>query len=146
MKPIMLVGSFLMLTVAAWAAAPGMYPRGPKNLMSATYRPAVTTAAVPQVLGAKEAKRLAVTAESESEHTKLADFYRAQAEKLEARATAYDTAAADLRKAPVARTLAAPGTSARWEFAAKAFRKDSAANRNTATAQERMAIAASAGL
>ena len=145
MRPFALIGSFLMLTAAAFAAAPGMYPRGPKNLMSPTYRPAVTTVDAPQGLSAREAKRLALTAERASDHQTIANFYRAQADKLDAKATAYEKAAANLRKKPVAKNFAAPGTSGRWEFFANGFRKDAAANRNTAAIHERMATASLAG-
>ena len=145
MKPFVLVGSFLMLAAAALAAAPGVYPRGPKNLMSPTYRPAAVTVAAPHGLTAREAKRLGRTAEKASDHQKLANFYRAEADKLDARAAAYEEAAADLRKNPVAKNFAAPGTSGRWEFAASGFRKDAAADRNTAAVHERLATGSLAG-
>ena len=61
MKPFVLVGSFLVLTAAAWAVAPDTFVRGPKNLMSPTYRPG-------------DAKKLARTAEKASDHIKLCHF------------------------------------------------------------------------
>jgi hypothetical protein len=142
MKPFVLATSILMLTVAGWADTPGTFVRGPKNLMSPTYRPAVTAAAASQDLTAREARRLAATAEKASDHKKLASFYQGEADKQEASAGAYEKAAVDLRQKPAAKNFAAPGTAARWEFAARNFRKDAAANRNTASAHERMAIAA----
>ena len=144
MKPFVLVGSCLILTATAWAAAPGMYPRGPKNLMSLTDRPA-STAVAPRGLTQADARRLARTAEKASEHIKLANFYRGEAEKLDAKATAYEKAAAEVRERPVAKNFAAPGASERWEFAANGFRKESAANRSTATAHERMSRGGSGG-
>lgn len=145
MKPFVLVGSFLMWTAAAWAVAPGTFVHGPKNLMAPTYRPAASTVVVPREFTAKDAKKLARTAEKASDHMKLANFYRGEAEKLDARVAAYEGAAANLREKPVAKNFAAPGTAARWEFAAAGFRKDAAVNRKTAAEHERMATGNFAG-
>lgn len=143
MKPFVLVGSFLILNVAAWAAVPGIHPRGPKNLMSATYRPVATTAS--QSFTAKDAKILVRTAEKASDHVKLANFYRGEADKLDAKAAAYEKAAADLRANPFPKNFAAQGTSARWAFAASGCRTEAAAYRSTAAAHERMATTGFAG-
>ena len=141
MKPFVLVSSFLLMSAAAWAIAPGTFVRGPKNLMSPTYHP-VATAPAPHELTAKEATKLAATAEKASDHRTLASFYQAEADKHEAKATAYEKAAADLRAKPAPKSVAAPGTAARWEFAAKACRKEVARNHSAAVAHENMAVAA----
>jgi len=145
MKTFLVITSFLMFSIAAWAIAPAAYQHGPKNLMSPTYRVPATTVAAPQELTKKDVKRLERIAETAADHMKIANFYLGEASKLESKAAAYENAAVALRGKPTAKNFAAPGTPARWEFVAKGFREEAVYNRAAAAAHERMATDASAG-
>ena len=139
MKTFLAVGSFVMFAVGAWTAVPAFAQNGPKNLMSPTYRAPVAQAAVPQEPTRKQVKRLAATAESAADHLKLANYFQAEANSLEARAAAYEQAAATLRNGPLVKNLTAPSTPGRYEFIAKGFRDEAKADRSQAAAHEEMA-------
>src|SRR5215475_7618750 len=100
-----LVGSFILFAVSAWAAQPATFQRGPKNLMSSTYRAPVVEAVVPQELTWKEVKRLTATAESAADHLRLASYYQTKADKLNAQGAGYEQAAATYRHGPIVRNL-----------------------------------------
>jgi hypothetical protein len=139
MKPLLTVVSIMALTASAWAARPTPN-RGtlPKNLASPTYRAGVFQAA-PEEFTKKDAKRLAATAESVADHMKLANYYKGEAEALDAKGAAYEQAATSLRNGPFIRNLTAPGTAARWEFAANGFREEAKSNRALAATHTQMA-------
>ena len=139
MKPLLTVVSIMTLTASAWAAkpTPNQGPL-PKNLASPTYRAPVFQA-VPEEFTKKDAKRLAAPAESTADHMKLANFYRGEAEALDAKGTAYEQAAMNLRSGQFVKNVTAPGTAGRWEFAAKGFREEAASNRAIAASHEAMA-------
>lgn len=86
-----------------------------------------------------EVRKLALTAETPEAHLTVARFYRAEANGLDAKAAGYELAASNLRNVPVAKSLAAPGTAARFEFAAKGFREEANTDRAIATTHERIA-------
>lgn len=125
------------------AAEPACSQNGPmiKNLMALTYRAPCSQKAVPQGLTKKEAKRLAATAESSQDHLKLAIYYRAEADRLEAQAAGYQEAAAAFRRGPVVKNLMAPSTTGRYEFFAKGFRNEAKSDRLLAATHEREAVA-----
>lgn len=139
MKPLLTIVSIVTLTASAWAAkpTPNQGPL-PKNLASPTYRAPVFQA-VPDEFTRRDAKRLAATAESAADHMKLADFYRGDAEALDAKGATYEKAATNLRNGPFVKNLTAPGTAGRWEFAAKGFREEATSNRALADSHEQMA-------
>jgi hypothetical protein len=139
MKPLLTIVSIMTLTASAWAAkpTPNQGPL-PKNLASPTYRAPVFQV-VPEEFTKKDAKRLAATAESAADHMKLANFYRGEAEALDAKGASYEQAAMNLRHGPSVKNLTAPGTSARWDFAAKGFREEATSNRALADSHEQMA-------
>lgn len=139
MKTFAAVGSFIMLAVGTWVAQPAFSQTGPKNLVSPTYRAPVAQAARSQELTRKQVKRLAATAESVADHMKIANYYRAEANSLEARALAYEEAAATLRNGPMVKNLTAPSTPGRYEFTAKGFRDEAQFDRSQAAAHEEMA-------
>ena len=145
MKPLLTVVSIMTLTASAWAAkpTPNQGPL-PKNLASPTYRAPVFQG-TPEEFTRKDAKRLAATAELAADHMKLANFYRGEAEALDAKGAAYGQAATNLRNGPFVKNLTAPGTAARWEFAARGFREEAASNRALAASHEQMVTNASAG-
>ena len=138
MKTIAAVGSFIVLAVGT-LAEPAFSQNGPKNLMSPTYRAPVAHAAVPHELTRKQVKRLAATAESAADHLKLANLLSSRGNSLEARATAYEKAAATLRNGPLVKNLTAPSTPGRYEFIAKGFRDEAKSDRSQAAAHEEMA-------
>ena len=139
MKTFAAVGTFILFGMGTWAAQPAFSQNGPNNLMSPTYRAPVAQAAVPQELSRKQVKRLAATAESAADHLKLANYFRAEANSLEARATAYEKAATNLRNGPMVKNLTAPSTPGRYEFIAKGFRDEAQVDRSQAAAHEEMA-------
>lgn len=139
MKTFAAVGTFILFGMGTWAAQPAFSQNGPNNLMSPTYRAPVAQAAVPQELSRKQVKRLAATAESAADHLKLANYFRAEANSLEARATAYEKAATNLRNGPMVKNLTAPSTPGRYEFIAKGFRDEAKSDRSQAAAHEEMA-------
>ena len=94
----------------------------------------------PKELTKSEVNKLAATAKSPEDHLNIARFYREEANGLDAQAAGYELAATKLRNAPVAKNLAAPGTAARFEFAAKGFREEAKDDRAVATTHERMAV------
>ena len=94
---------------------------------------------IPKELTKGEVKKLTFTAESREDHLTVARFYRAEANSLDAKAVGYELAATNLRNTPVAKNLAAPGTAARFEFAAKGIREEAKDDRAIATTHERVA-------
>ena len=100
----------------------------------------------PLELTKREIRKLAVRAETSEDHLTVARFYEAEAKGLDARAAGYEMAAAGLRSAPVARNLAAPGTAARFEFAAEGFRAAAKVDRATAAAHQKLAAAVVAAI
>jgi hypothetical protein len=140
MKTFAAVATFILFAMGTWAAEPAFSQNGPKNLMSPTYRARATVqAAVPQELTRKQVKRLAGTAELAADHLKLASYFRAEANSLDARATAYEKAAVNLRNGPMVKNLTAPSTPGRYESIAKGFRDEAQFDRSQAAAHEEMA-------
>lgn len=134
MKTLIVVAP-LMFAASALAASQG----GPKNLVSPTYRaPAVEALQVTK----GDIKKLARTAETAADHRKIAQFYRAEANRLDALGAAYEQAAASHRTGPHVKNLSAPGASGRYEFIAKGFREDAQADHALADAHEEMARSA----
>jgi hypothetical protein len=100
----------------------------------------------PPELTRREVRRLAARAATSQDHLAVAGFYRAEANGLDRRAAGYELAAAGLRDAPVAKNLVAPGTAARFEFAAEGFRVAAKVDRAAAVAHEKMAAAVPANV
>jgi len=115
---------------------------GPKNLVSPTYRAPVVQVVAHEGLTNREAKRLAASAESRTDHSVLAEFYIAKADRLEAQAASHEEAAAAYRNGPKVKNLSSPTTAGRYEFYAKNMRDEAKASRTLAASHERMALAA----
>ena len=141
---IALFGVFTALDLRAAAPASQDTPLV-KNLMSLTYRAPAAAAPIPQSLTAKEAKRLARTAETSQDHLRLAEFYSARANALDAAATGYDQTAAAYRNAPAAKNVMAPGAASRYEYTAKNYRREATTDRALAASQEQIARLSQAG-
>lgn len=129
----------------AWAVQPAFSQSGPKNLAAPTYRAPAAQAAVAQGLTKKEVNRLSATAQTREDHLKVAGYYKAEADKLDAQATGYEEAAATYRRGPNVKNLIAPTTAGRYEFFAKRFREEARSNRALATSHEQMAAVATLG-
>jgi hypothetical protein len=112
-----------------------------KNLMALTYRAPCAQAAAPQGLTKNEVKRLTATAESREDHLKLASYYKAEADTLDAQAEGYEEAAAAYRGGPIVKNLMAPSTAGRYEFLAKGFRDKAKSDRLLAASHETEAVA-----
>ena len=145
---IALVGLFLGTAREVRAAEPACSQNGPmiKNLMALSYRAPCAQKAVPQELTKNDVKRLAATAESREDHLKLARYYKAQADMLDAQAVGYEEAAGVYRRGPIVKNLMAPSTAGRYEFFARGFRDEAESNRALAESQEEMAKEAVARL
>lgn len=115
--------------------------RGPyiKNLMSPAYRPPATPLATQKELAKRDLKRMTKTAETREDHLKVARFWTAEANKLEAQAAGYEHAAVAFRRGPVVKNLMAPNTAANWEFLAKELRNEATSDRARAASHEQMA-------
>jgi hypothetical protein len=138
--PAMAIAVFGMFIGTVREAQAVVAPNTPmvKNLMAPTYR-APTAPPVVKEINKKDAKRLAAIAELPAEHLKLARFYAAEANRLDALAIGHENAAAAYRKHPAAKNLAAPTTAGLCEFFAKGFRSEAKTNRALATSHEEMA-------
>jgi hypothetical protein len=151
MKMFLSVSLFLALAASAWAIEPAEHKacaNGPlvKNLMGPSTRACPTQAAVTHQLTRREVNKLTATAELAADHLKLARYYRAEADRLDANGAAYEEAAAAYRNGPIAKNLMAPTTPARYEFFAKGFREEAKSNRVLAVSHEQMAKNTSARL
>ena len=136
----------ITMAVSGWSAAAARATdpateRGPyiKNLMSPTYRPPAAPLATQKEFTKKDINRLTKRAETRGDHLKIARFWTAEANQLDARAAGYEHAAAIFRRGPVVKSLTAPTTAARWEFFAKELRNEATSDRVRAAFHEQMA-------
>src|SRR5258708_26914965 len=79
-------------------------------------------AAEPQQITRREAHQLKATMKSPEDHLKLAQYYKAEADKLDAEAAGYEDAATTYRHGPIVKNLMSPTTPGRYEYIAKAYR------------------------
>jgi hypothetical protein len=143
-QSILFTGALVMgangLMAAPGTGAPG---RGPiiKNLIAFTTPTSAsdTQGAVPQQLTKREVKRLTATAESSEDHSKVARYYTAEADRLDAEAAGYKHAVAYDRNGRIVKNLMAPTTLGRYEYLAKTLRDEANSDRQRAEAHERMA-------
>ena len=145
---IALFGSFFGVVPNARAADGTPCENGPmvKNLMAMTKRPWPVQAPVPHELTRGEIKKLAASAESAENHLKLARYFNAEADRLEASAAGYEEAAARYHNGPMVKNLISPTTPGRYAFIAKGFREEAKSNRAQAASHEQMGKNAVAGL
>jgi hypothetical protein len=93
----------------------------------------------PEELSARQLKDLAKAAKTAEDHLKIAQYYKNEADKLDAAATAYERAAVSYLQSSNAKNLTAPGTPVRYEYSAKAYREEAKLYRQRAAVQEQMA-------
>jgi hypothetical protein len=142
------VGLFFGTIRAARAADRVPCENGPmvKNLMALSKRPCPVPGRTNHELTWREVRKLTATAESVGDHMKIAGYYLAKADTLEAQAAAYEEAAAAYRHGPVVKNLMSPTTAARYDFIAKGFREEAKSDRALAASHEQMAKSAVASL
>jgi hypothetical protein len=95
---------------------------------------------MPRSINSQKDLKLALkAAKTPADHTRIAAYYKTQAESQDSQATGYEQAAATYRSGPVAKNLMAPNTPARYEAIAKGFRQEAQSDRQLAASQEQMA-------
>ena len=107
-----------------------------KNLVAPGTPLCAVRAVVPQPLTRREVKKLAATAESRGDYLRLAGYYNAEAERMDGEAAKYEEAAAAYRNGPRVKNLAAPNTSARYQYFAKGSRDQAKSDRERAASYE----------
>ena len=110
-----------------------------KNLRAYSSRCIGAPTAGPHELTSREVKRLTVTAKSAEDHLKLARYYEAEADRLDAQAAGYEEAAADYRHSPAPKNLMSPTTASRYEYLAQGFRKEAKSDRALAASHDQLA-------
>lgn len=108
-------------------------------------------AAVPKQLSKKEVKELIATAKSPDDHMKLARYYKAEADRLDAEANEHEELAAAYRQSTVSQAAAmknpmASNTARHCEYFAKTVREAAKSARELAASHEHMAKDAAANL
>lgn len=136
MKTFLTFGLLMTLGMTAGAAQP-------KNLAAPTFRATVATSAARQ-LSEREARRLSATAETAAQHLRLAGFYAARANQLDAQGAAYEKAVADTRNRAAIKNFVAPTTAGRYEQSAKESRRRASAERAFSVMHEQLASEVSA--
>lgn len=140
--PVIAVAAFgLFSGTVRDARAAVLQGKGPviKNLTAPSTPACDLTTPVSHQLSGKELKKLAAAARTAEDHLKLAQYYKTEANRLNAEAAAYETAAADYRKGPMVKNLIAPTAPANLEYSAKGFRQEAQSNRERAALHELMA-------
>lgn len=95
---------------------------------------------MPQAINNDKDLRSALkAAKTPEDHARVAAYYKAKAESLDARAAGYEQAATSYRNAPVVKNLTAPNTAARYDSMVKEFRQEAQYNRELMASQEKMA-------
>ena len=87
----------------------------------------------------KDLKSALKAARTPEDHERIAAYYQAKADKLDAQATGYEQAAQSVRNGPVVKNIMAPNTAARYESLAKGYRTDAQSYRQLEDSQEQMA-------
>jgi hypothetical protein len=99
-----------------------------------------------QQLTRREARQLKATMKSPEDHSKLAQYYKAEADKLDAEAAGYEEAATTYRHGPMVKNLISPTTPGRYEYIAKTYREKAKSDRELAASHEQMAKTAATSL
>jgi len=97
------------------------------------------SAQAPQQISKRQLKKLVKAAKSADDYLKLARYYTAEAERLDARAAFCEEAATAHRNDPAIKNLAAAGASAQYEYRAKQLRAQAKSYRELASSHEEMA-------
>ena len=132
--------SSLGLTIAQ-GAEPAVDQRGPlvKNFMSLTYRARGHQPAVSDEFNRREVHKLTAAAKTAEDHLKLARYYSAKADLLDAQGAGYEESAAAYRNGPIVKNFMAPNTAALYVYFAQEFRKQAKSARALAASHQEMA-------
>ena len=87
----------------------------------------------------KDLKAALKAAKTPADHVRIAAYYKAKADMLDAEAAGYEEAAAAHRDGAVVKNIMAPNTAARYAETAKEFRLEAQSNRERAASQEQLA-------
>lgn len=115
-----------------------------KNMRAYTSHCTSAPAVDSHQLTRREVKRLTLTAESAEDHLKIARYYEAEADRLDAQAAGYEEAVVAYRRSPSPKNLMSPTAAAHYEYQARGFREEAKADRILAASQEQMAKNAAA--
>lgn len=74
-------------------------------------------------------------AKTPEDHQRIAAYYNAKADNLDAQAAGYEKAAENYRNGPVVKNVMAPNTAARYEALAKQLRQQAKSDRDLAASQ-----------
>lgn len=95
---------------------------------------------MPQVIkNGKDLKVALKAAKTPQDHERIATYYKAEAERLDAEAAGYEQAAAKYRSGAYVKNIMSPTTPGRYEYTAKEDREQAQSNRQLAAAQEQLA-------
>jgi hypothetical protein len=109
-----------------------------KNLAAPTYRVPSSGTTSSEELTGHQARRLAAHAKTREDHLKLAAYYSAQADAMDAKGAAYEEAAAEYRHDPTAKNMMSPTTASRYEYLAHGFRDQASYARSLASSQQQL--------
>jgi hypothetical protein len=87
----------------------------------------------------KDLKSALKTAKTPEDHARIAAYYKAKADTLDAQAAGYEQAAKAASDGPVVKNITAPNTAARYDSLAKQYRQEAQSNRVLEASQEQMA-------
>jgi len=90
----------------------------------------------------RDLKSAIKAAKTPADHERIAAYYDAKADRLNAEAAEYEQAAAAYRNGPVVKNLTAPNTAARYDSIAKRLRREAQSNRELAASHEQLATTA----
>jgi hypothetical protein len=129
------------LGLATIQAAEPVGERGPvvKNFMSLNYRAGASQPTASHERSSREVNKLTAIAATAEDHMKLARYYSAKADLLDAQGAGYEETAAAYRNGPSVKNLMAPTTAARYADFAQEFRKQARAARALAASHREMA-------
>lgn len=129
----------LLLTVLTFGIFIGISSAQIKNLAGPGYRPSSSGNAASEEMTTRQVRKLAANAKTREDHLRLAAYYSAQAEALDAKGAAYEEAASQYRHNPEAKNLMSPTTASRYEYMAKGFRDQARSDRALALSQQQLA-------
>jgi hypothetical protein len=93
----------------------------------------------PSINNDRDLKSALKAAKTPEDHERIAAYYKAKGERLNAEAAEYQEAAMTYRNGPVVKNLTAPNTAARYEYIAEGLREEAKTNRKLAASQAQMA-------
>ncbi len=87
----------------------------------------------------KDLKSALKAAKTPEDHARIAAYYQAKADRLEAQAAGYEQSAKAASDGPVVKNITAPNTAARYDWMAKQYREEAQNDRVLSASQRQMA-------